>query len=446
MRLNEQGWRILSLLALCFACASFTAQFISQRSLWWDEVLLAFNVRERNLLELTQALDYDQAAPVGFLWLSKLISAPFAYSDNALRLVSLGAGMAMLALTALMAWRIQASMTPLVLVMLGTNQHLIYYANEFKQYMLDAALAMLLLNVAGSYLRQPSPRKLRVLALLGLIALWFSHPSLFVLAGCGGVLLWQARHDKRRIGQIIGMGMAWLASFGTVYVFFYRTTSANPALQNYWAEAFIAPNPLGLIRAFMELMTHVSGFFNLALLIICVFGLILGIYRLARHNTLLLLSPVLMAGIASLLHQYPFEGRLLTFALPAVTLVVVASWWDILRALAQVSRPVALMAGLALCGVLVQRPHLPLTKTEVRPLLEQIRAQDSQSALYAEPYAYAIADYYGYAPLPLADWTTERVGWQIYTGNLSNYAPTPNDEIPRQTLTEAGAYALFFSP
>ena len=442
MRLSEQRGRWLSLLALGLACALFTAQFLSQRSLWWDEVLLAFNLRERNLLELTQALDYDQAAPIGFLWLSKLIAAPFGYTDAALRLISLGAGYALLSLSAVLVWRIQASMTPLLVLMLGTNNHLIYYANEFKQYMLDAALAMALLSLTLVALQAPNRRTFLWLTSLGALAVWFSHPQLFVLAGCGLVLLWQARQQARPMMPILASGALWLLSFGIAYGLFYRTTSANPNLQNYWQNAFIEPSASAILRAFLELMSYISVF-NLPFFMLCIFGLILGIYRLPRYVSLLLLAPVLLAAVASALRQYPFEGRLITFSLAPLCIVVVAGWWQVLQALAHPQRRLASLLGLGLALLLLMRVQLPQTKTEVRPLLEAIRAQDANATLYTDAYASAIADYYGYASLPQSAWTEQASGWWLSTG-------TPNDapallQASAQRIVLDGAYAIAFS-
>jgi hypothetical protein len=47
------------------------AQFLFNRSLWWDEAAMALNIIHRSSAELLQPLDYAQSAPVLFLQILK---------------------------------------------------------------------------------------------------------------------------------------------------------------------------------------------------------------------------------------------------------------------------------------------------------------------------------------------------------------------------------------
>ena len=48
-------------------------QYFSGRSLWADEASLAYNLVHRDFLGLMRPLNYDQGAPVGFLFIEKLL-------------------------------------------------------------------------------------------------------------------------------------------------------------------------------------------------------------------------------------------------------------------------------------------------------------------------------------------------------------------------------------
>ncbi|MDE5108199.1 MAG: hypothetical protein O4808_14405, partial [Trichodesmium sp. St17_bin3_1_1] len=58
-------------LIIAFGVALRLIQYLSNRSLWADEAVLALNIVNRSYLELMQPLDYDQGAPIGFLIVEK---------------------------------------------------------------------------------------------------------------------------------------------------------------------------------------------------------------------------------------------------------------------------------------------------------------------------------------------------------------------------------------
>src|SRR5262245_56132253 len=63
--------------------------WIANRSLWADEAALALNVTRRSFAGLVKPLDFDQGAPIGFLWIEKLATLAFGPGERALRLVPL---------------------------------------------------------------------------------------------------------------------------------------------------------------------------------------------------------------------------------------------------------------------------------------------------------------------------------------------------------------------
>src|SRR5262245_53757437 len=66
------------------------------RPLWVDEEMLLLNVRERGFLELTGPLWLDQSAPLGWLWLQRLLLLTLGASEPALRSLTVAFGIAML--------------------------------------------------------------------------------------------------------------------------------------------------------------------------------------------------------------------------------------------------------------------------------------------------------------------------------------------------------------
>ncbi len=73
---------LVSLTAVVLRCI----HYFGRSSMWLDELASAFNISERNFSQLaTETLDFNQVAPLGFLWLQKLATMVFGLNDHAFR-------------------------------------------------------------------------------------------------------------------------------------------------------------------------------------------------------------------------------------------------------------------------------------------------------------------------------------------------------------------------
>ncbi len=166
-------------------------QYLAGRSLWVDEAMLALNIVNRNFAEMFQPLDYDQGSPIGFLLVEKIFNSILGKNEFALRLFSLLVGLLSLWLFYLLSKRIATKAGLFTaLALFAFNPRLVYYSSEVKQYIADVVVTISLLLIAAPVFNM-SPRKkdFAWLMLAGLIALWFSHPALFVLTGIGLALV-----------------------------------------------------------------------------------------------------------------------------------------------------------------------------------------------------------------------------------------------------------------
>ncbi len=338
--------------------------FARNPSLWVDEAMLALNVLARSPAELLEPLDWNQGAPVGYLLLAKLSVTVFGGSEFALRLPSLVAGILGLVAFVPLAYRlVPLTAARLAVVLFALSPYLVGYSAEFKQYELDAAVAVGLLALAVPVWRnEAGPGRVVGFAVGGAAAVWFSHPSTFVLAGVGFAALADSAVRRDRAGLLARLAVvaAWLVSFGTCYALFLRKLGMNEYLLGYWNGKFL---PLELspgtaawvVHHFVEFFEKPGG---MAATAIAASGLaamlyLLGAMALARADWRLLVAlvtPLVLAMAASALQKYPFAGRLLLFAVPAAMILVAYGTTVIAPA---ISRAVPGGGGLLVCAVLL---------------------------------------------------------------------------------------------
>ncbi len=302
-------------------------QYLMGRSLWLDEAMLSINIVNRSFLGLTEWLEYDQQAPICFLWLQKVSVLVFGNNEYALRLVPFVAGCAALGLMYLLSRRLPPSVGLTALALFAFSYPLVYYTSEAKQYIVDVAIALgllalfLHLDEHGLSLRDHA-----MLGLIGAVAIWFSHPAIFTLAGIGLALLVRTIQKKSwpALGGPLLTGALWLASFALFYVLFLNRSVTADVLLDFWGDAFL---PLSA-RAGSWLAVSFNGFFRdvaglkISLFLASLLALC-GLAFLFRTNASLgiaLTAPTLLVLLASAARAYPFAGRMILFLTPAVFL------------------------------------------------------------------------------------------------------------------------------
>ncbi len=369
-------------------------QYLANRSLWLDEAMLALNIIHKNVWELFGKLDYEQGAPLGFLLLEKLAATLFGDGERALRLLPLLAGCASLMLFYVLAREIlhpPALLTALALFALSPT--LIYYSSEVKQYALDVFFTVLLFCL---FTRHASPIPNYHLLLAGIIAPWFSHPAIFVLAAIGLTLLIQNRRSPL---STLAMGAGWLVSFGVLYLISLRKLSENEFLRGYWQEYFRV-NPL---NALLGLFANPGGLTAYAPVLLTALllgaGMLLVREKKAAGSLLLVLA---FAWAASWAQVYPFAGRMILFLIPLIYIVLAAAV-DLLWSISPRPRFFAPLLALSLAGFLLYSPLMvsaerfihPKYPEHIRPTIEYLNANHQPGdALYVYNWALPAFRYY----------------------------------------------------
>ena len=352
--------------------------YFSGRSLWADEAMLALNIVNRNFIELFKPLEYDQGAPLGFLLVEKFFNAVFGRTEYVLRLFPLLAGLASLWLFYLLIRKtLQGTGFFLALALFALNPQLIYYTSEAKQYIVDAAVALgLLLLAIPIFQNQSSKKNFSLLALAGILALWFSHPALFVLAGIGVALVIQflRMRDYKNLRTTFGIGLLWLANLTLLYFINLRQLSHNNYLANYWADGFLPLPPWSDLNWLTELVKYQ---FDISFIPLLVSVLILvGWLALLREEQSAALALAFTTGFVftvSALKFYPVNGRLSLFLIPLGILLLgkaIEFLWQTFSA----NKFVSIGVTILLSGYLLISPLLTSLQNFISPkYVEHIR-------------------------------------------------------------------------
>lgn len=326
-----------------------------------DEARLGLNVLERSLAGLARPLDHEQGAPLGYLWLVKAATRAFGEGERGLRLVSFLAGVGTLAGFVLAARRALSATAGLSgLALLAVASELVAWSGDVKQYSTDACATAAILTAAAPLLRPDAPRRrCATLAVVGALAVALSHASVFVLAGVGGALVASAlaRRDRPRAVALSASSGVWLVVFTALYLGSYRHLTADEGMLGYWSAHFMpAPTSAAIWPWILDAWRELCAATRLESATLAAVLAGLGCVALARSSLPVLafaVVPLTLAVLASALRQYPFGGRMLTFAVPLLAVAIGSGVGSIFELLRRAWRPAAPLALVPLLFVLV---------------------------------------------------------------------------------------------
>jgi hypothetical protein len=426
-------------------------QYLPDRSVNHDEAALAVNLLERSYAGLLKPLDFDQGAPVGFLVIEKALAGVLGHSEYALRLFPFVCGLISLFVFAWVAPQVLSRNAALIaLALFAVTRGLVYYSTELKQYSSDVLFALLLTALALRTYRTEawSWKHMFGWGLAGATAVWFSHPSVFVLAGTGIVYVLSSAvaRDWRRVGGFMLTGVLWVASFLTCYFLFLCKLAQNTFLLSFWDGSFMPLPPRSahdlewFPATFFDILNAPTGFtaHNVSVAAVAVLAFLVGcvaLFRSERRITLwMLLAPIGITLLVSGLHKYPFGDRLILFLVPAFLLIIACGAEEIWSRV----RPVLPTLAVAFMSLLFLAPTMgavgkilePGRSDQIKPMLQYLkdhRQPGDRVFVYClawPPYRY-YASQYG---LPLDDSVvvgTRATDWRKYLDDVDQFKGEP---------------------
>ena len=375
-------------------------QYFGRGTLWLDEAAIARNVASRSPLALLQPLDYAQIAPRGFLLFERLAADALGTGDRALRVYSLLTALAALPLFYALARRVLSERGALLaFALFAVLGRPIFYASEAKQYSGDIFFAALLLVLGLRLLDgDAAPRHWLRLGALGAIAVWFSQPALFILAGIGVALVVAAVQGRIPLRwPAVAACVLWAASgVPSIWLTLHSLRpSDNAYMRSFWAGGFwpLPPRSLpDLAWPFVDLYGLFRDVLGMPVAAIGLALFVVGCVVLARQRPVqlaALLGALAALYAASALGAFPFDttlhgfnklaagnGRVLLFLLPALVVVVTAGLMALIDSPSRSVHRVGLASAAFALGapLFYAVTGIPYSPHDLRPAIAAVRA------------------------------------------------------------------------
>jgi hypothetical protein len=389
---TSYGWHTLVWFIIALGISIRLFHFFYNRSFWTDEAYLGNSLIRMDFLELIKPpLEYEQKAPVGFLWLSRLAILLFGKGEMALRLVPLLSGIiSLLVFKKVANYFLKPVAFVIAMLVIALAPPLVYFSVEAKQYSTELLASIIVLYLFIRYKQQIDIKSLLIWGFWGAIIIWFSFSSIFMLAGMAIALSFNYlinKNWKYLFWSILPFSM-WLFSFAVNYFLFtYKFTDSEWLALWFKNRRSFMPFPLTSLKDlnwfFITLhnMVHyavglcwvdtpdnapsaIKALFRVPLVpvISWAVGLIL-FFRKDRLFFWVLVFPFLLAMLASGLEKYPMYERLMLFLVPSIILFVARGCEKLMALLPKTNwryvLPVLLLlGGLTNTGYMVANPSL----------------------------------------------------------------------------------------
>nr|WP_162988990.1 glycosyltransferase family 39 protein [Pedobacter schmidteae] len=294
----------------------------------------------------TKTLDYGQKAPIGFLWLTKLSIDLFSYSETALRLIPLLAGLlSLFVYRRLCQFFLNTAGQILAVSLFSFAPAIIYHSVEIKQYSTECLATILALYLFCLFNNQNRWKHNIFWGLAGSILIWFSFSVIFVLIGIAtGICIYHLfKKDWKTFAFYSVPFLMWMTSFLLNYflfthkqesqwvVYFFKTYQNFMPLPPHSVEELkwfprnflgLMDYPLGLNWNFNK--NNISTLVTVLSIIptILLSSGILSFYKDQKQNFYVLICILLLTLLASGLFLYPLIERFWLFLVPIFILFV----------------------------------------------------------------------------------------------------------------------------
>lgn len=311
-------------------------QFFGHSSMWFDELTCALNVQHHSYYQLmTQSLDYNQVAPVGFLLFEKFATTLFGENDFAFRFFPwIWSLVSLVFFLDVVKHFLKGPLLVAAFILFATSVSHWLYAGEAKQYSGDISASLFLVWSALQLLKTEIKRAtVWLIAGLGFLLIISSLPAIVIATFLLSMLLLMLRKIKIGISKqyffIIALCWVVACALGALYAKFVISENVQGAMSAYWSRGFA---PLDNVSGYLQwtyntLVRELSFLLTFwtylsvpqitliakVLLLLSIPG-ILFLVRNYRLTTLMLFCPFIIAIVLATARILPFSDRVAVYA------------------------------------------------------------------------------------------------------------------------------------
>lgn len=413
-------WIYLVMLA---GAAFRTTAYFGATSMWLDEVASALNIQPRNFYQLaTEKLHFNQVAPLGFLWTSKLSALLFGENDLAYRFVPWVWSLFSLPLFYAVAKRFVTAWYLFAAVALFSLSYAGFlYAFQAKQYSGDLAIVLLLtwlgLRMGEGKITVVEKWLMSIGAFVGLLSCFQAVPIAAFIAMLTGYKLFKENRlaELKTVTAMLVAGL--IASLITVWFALNYNTGVRSEMTEYWQRGFPSGNVFEYLLWFPTKLYKELAFFigwymydlmlavritTLALLILSIPGIV----YLKRKNgwqVTILFSTIIIALLLAITHQYPFTERISFYAsfvwiISGMAGLQALATWIPVKAVKYSTATMAVLFGIvaSLHMLLVPLLRPPYYAQPMQPVLKELKKKiQPGDVVYVYPKARWALQFYG---------------------------------------------------
>ena len=280
----------------------------------------------------------------------------------------------------------------LYLGLISLSPILIYYSSEVKQYIVDVFFSIFLIWVGLNFHKWKYGYL--ILSLSGLVAIFTSSPSIFVLFAIEIFAIFRTfqQQDWQSIKKLVYIGFSWVLLFGLLYWVMYRNALQGTLLTSMWDNAFAPiPNSIAHINWYIDnflglayigfsppspLQMGVSESWFTPTNILIFLGIILGSIAFYRQDRGWLIINLCILGstlVASGFHLYPFQSRPILFLIP-ITFSFLCAFIDYLG---NIKTPIIHLTRVITSILLIGMVFIPASNLFLHP----VDLEDTKAAL-----------------------------------------------------------------